>query len=95
MLLFALTNADTPDVPPRTEAQTFAADLRRSSAFAEVVIIGDSATENELGRQVFEHRFEWLLPSWLAQREREFARTNQPERQFPAWLATRAATDLE
>ena len=95
VMLFALANAGAPDVPPRTEAETFAAELRSSSAFAEVVVIGDPATENELGRQVFEHRFEWLLPSWLGQREREFAGTNEPDQQFTAWLATRAAADLE
>jgi predicted exporter len=95
VMLFALGNASGSDVPPRQEAQAFAAELRRSGGFAEVVVIGDPASENDLGRQVFEHRFEWLLPSWLGQREREFEATRQSDEKFPAWLAARAAADLE
>src|SRR5688572_9644874 len=95
VMLFALRDPTTVGTPPVALAQVFANELSRSPAFAEVVIVGDPAAENNLGRQVFEHRFEWLLPSWLGQREREFAETGRPKEEFSAWLATRTAQELE
>ncbi|MEO5957574.1 MAG: hypothetical protein ABIZ49_06990, partial [Opitutaceae bacterium] len=95
VMLFALRDSQSPATPPNVAAQAFAQELIRSPVFAEAAVIGDSATQNSLGRQVMESRWELLLPSWLGQREREFARTGQSVENFPAWLAERAAADLE
>jgi predicted exporter len=95
VMLFALHDPQKTETPPLDAAQRFAAELRRSPAFAEAVVVGDASGERELGQQVFEHRFEWLLPSWLGEREREFARTGQPAGTFSAWLARRSAAELE
>jgi predicted exporter len=95
VMLFALRDARAANVPPTNAAQGFAAELRRSPAFAEAVLLGDPAAENDLARQVFEHRFEWLLPSWLGDRQQEFAKTGEPADRFSMWLATRVAAELE
>ncbi len=94
VVLFALHDAAAPARPPLA-AQALAAGLRNSPAFEQVAVVGDSTAENELGRQIFEHRFEWLLPSWLGAREREFAGPGGAREKFPAWLADRVAADLE
>ena len=95
VMLFALRDPRSANTPPTAAAGIFAARLAASPGFAEAVVMGDSATENALGRAVFEHRFEWLLPTWLGEREREFGRTGQAGETYPAWLAERAAKDLE
>jgi predicted exporter len=95
VVLFALRDSQAPAIPPTAAAQAFAAELRRSPKFAEAVVIGDGGAQDTLGRRVMEARWEMLLPSWLGAREREFARTGQPADKFSAWLAERAAADLE
>ena len=95
VMLFALGEPGAPERPPLAAAQAFAAGLKNSPAFEQVIVLGDPAAQNELGRQIFEHRFEWLLPAWLAAREREFARTGGAREKFSAWLAGRVAADLE
>ena len=95
VMLFALRDPRALDAPPLPAAQAFAAALRGSPAFAEAVVIGDPAADNALGREIFEHRFEWLLPSWLGQREREFAQTGEAKEKFSAWLAAKTAAELE
>jgi predicted exporter len=95
VMLFALHDPSNSNTVQLNGAQAFAARLRQSPAFAEVVVLGDAEAEDALGRQVFEHRFEWLLPSWLGEREREFAGTGEPDEKFSGWLALRAATELE
>lgn len=95
VMLFALRDPRNPSTSPVAAAEAFVRGLRRSKSFAEVVRIGDEAEGDALGRQVFEHRFEWLLPTWLGEREREFVRTSHPTTEFPAWLAERTAGDLE
>ncbi|MGH7944534.1 MAG: MMPL family transporter [Opitutaceae bacterium] len=95
VMLFALRDPRSAERPPLAAAQVFAAELRRSPAFVEAIVTGDAAAENDLGREIFEHRYEWLLPSWLGQREREFAQSGQPAEQFSAWLAARSAAELE
>ncbi len=95
VMLFALQDPSAPGVPPRAAAEAFAAALTRSPSFAEVVVMGDTAAGDALGRAVLEHRFEWLLPGWLGQREREFAATGATPDAFSRWLAERAASDLE
>ena len=95
VMLFALRDSSAANVPPVHAAQHFVAELKRSPVFAEAVLLGDPTGENELAKQVFEHRFEWLLPSWLGAREQEFAKTGQPADRFSTWLATKVATELE
>jgi len=95
VMLFALQDAHSPATPPKAAAEMFVAELARSPEFAEAVLIGDTTAQNKFGREIFERRFELLLPGWLGERQREFARTGRPSREFAAWLAERAATDLE
>ena len=95
VMLFVVEDPATPGVPPRAAAQRLAEELRRQPLFAEAVVMGDEAAQNELGRQIYEHRFELLLPAWLGRQHRAFAATGQPEAKFSNWLAERAATDLE
>ncbi len=95
VMLFALGEPRAPERPPLAAAEAFAAGLKNSAAFEQVIVMGDPAVQNELGRQIFEHRFEWLLPAWLAAREREFAATGGAREKFSAWLAARVAADLE
>lgn len=96
VMLFALHDRTSPDSPPRAAAEAFARYLAASPAFAEVVVMGNSGAEDALGRAVFTNRFEWLLPTWLGQRYREFEQTSATESAgFSRWLADRAAADLE
>ncbi len=95
VVLLALADPRAPGSPPTAAAQAFAAALRASPAFSEAVVMGDPAANTELGKAIFEHRFEWLLPTWLAAREREFAATGGKADEFPRWLAARAAGELE
>lgn len=95
VMLFALRDPANPAVPPRAAAQAFAAALTRSPAMAEVVVMGETASGDTLAREIFEHRFAWLLPAWLGEREREYAATGGAKEAFPGWLAERAATHLE
>lgn len=94
VMLFALRGAESGE-PPRQAAEVFARALVRSGEFAEAQVMGDTSANDVLGRAVFEQRMTWLLPSWLGEREREFAATGQPTEKFSAWLAERAAGDLE
>jgi predicted exporter len=95
VMLFALRDPRAPNVPPIEAARRFGGELRKSPAFAEAVVMGDASAENALGREVFERRFEWLLPTWLGQRQREFDATGESKENFSRWLASRAAADLE
>ena len=95
VMLFALRDPTTPGAAPHAAAAAFAATLADSPHFAKALVIGDSTDQQKLGREIFERRFELLLPGWLGERQREFAATGQPPAQFSAWLAERAANDLE
>ncbi|HZL44786.1 MAG TPA: hypothetical protein VFC28_01045 [Opitutaceae bacterium] len=68
--------------------------LRRSPAFAEVMLMGDPAARDALGRHVFQERFDLLLPGWLAARAREYRAAGESV-PWSRWLAERAASDLE
>lgn len=86
--LFAL-DAASPEA-----AEAFVDTLQNSPAFAEVVAMNDSAVRDEFGRHIFEHRFELLLPGWLAQRRATYEST-APELSWPQWLAAQTASELE
>lgn len=95
VMLFALQDTAAPDTPPAAAAQSFAAALTRSPAFAEAVVLGGSDEQTAMGKEIFAHRFQLLLPTWLGDAEREFAATGQPRAQFSSWLAERSAAHLE
>ena len=95
VMLFALRDAAAPGTPPMAAARLLSAELARSPAFAEATVLGDTAAQTEMGRRIFEQRFRLLLPAWLGERRREFARTGLPGEKFSPWLAERAAADLE
>ncbi|MEO7414000.1 MAG: MMPL family transporter [Opitutaceae bacterium] len=94
VMLFALRDPQNPALAKEVAAR-FAAKLLSSPGFAEAVVIGDSAAQDKLGRTVFERRFELLLPGWLAAKHREFKATGGSDDRFSAWLAEKAAADLE
>ncbi len=91
-VFFAL---ETGDAPRRADAaHAFSESLRQSPAFTEVIAMDDSTARNELGRHLFEHRLDLLLPDWLA-RQRADYETLKPAEPWPAWLAGRTAESLE
>lgn len=94
VMLFALRDPQARAEITLAGAQ-FAQALAASPEFAEATLIGDPAERDKLGREIFERRFELLLPGWLAERQAEFARSGRPPGEFSAWLAEKAAADLE
>jgi predicted exporter len=92
-MLFVL--AGSPGKPVRTAAALeFAAALRQSPKFAEVVALNDSAPRDAVGRELFARRFPLLFPLWLDQEQRRFEQTRAPEAEFTGWLARDAAQSL-
>lgn len=94
VMLFALRDTGS-EKPPLGAAGAFVASLLRSGEFADAQLLGDTSANDALGRAIFEQRMAWLLPSWLGEREREFAASGQSAAKFSSWLADRAAGDLE
>lgn len=99
--LFALqVPARTPESPEETAqrraraAGTFMDTLRESPAFAEVMLMGDTAARDALGQYVFRQRFDLLLPGQLAARAREYRDAGE-RAPWSQWLAERTAADLE
>ncbi len=74
--------------------RAFIDSLRQSPAFAEVVAMDDASARNELGKHIFERRFDLLLPAWLARRRAEYDAA-KPAAPWPEWLAERTAAQLE
>lgn len=95
VMLFALEDPRTPEVPPVAAAELLTTELRRSPLFAEAVVVGDDSAQTAMGRKIFDHRFELLLPTWLGQHARRFAQTGQPAGNYSAWLAEQSAGELE
>jgi len=95
VMLFVVDDPSAPGVPPTAAAQLLASELMRSPLFAEAVLLGDDSAQNVLGKKIFDHRFELLLPTWLGQHERTFALTGQPPEKYSAWLAEQSAAELE
>ncbi len=95
VMLFALSRtADTEASLPEA-AQAFREALAQSGRFESVLVLGDGADQEAFGREVFERRYELILPGWLGARQREFERTGRPAAAFSPWLAERVAADLE
>lgn len=95
VMLFAFQDPHAPGTPPMAAAAMFARELARAPEFAAVEIVGDGGATAAAARRIFAHRFELLLPTWLAEQERAFAATGEPAERFSAWLAARRAGELE
>lgn len=75
-------------------ALAFTTALARSPAIAETVRMDDTAARDALGRYVFEHRFDLLLPGWLEQRRRRYERAHA-QTTWTDWLARDSVSALE
>jgi predicted exporter len=75
-------------------ASVFSNELASSPAIAESMPLSDSKPREALGETLFRGRFDFLLPSWLAERRDAYDRAN-PSVPWAAWLAERTAADLE
>jgi len=95
VMMFAVSDPAHPHRSPLEAARQLAAALRADPAFASVAVMGDAADQEKIGRLLYRLSPELLLPSWLGQQERDFARTGLPAAQFSAWTAERAAAALE
>ena len=92
-MLFELT--ENGGKPASAEAATgFAARLGRDPAFAQVQVMGDPATQDALGGELFAQRFTLLFPLWLEERAAAYAATGGPAAGFSAWLARDTAAAL-
>ena len=95
VMLFAVDDPASPGMPPIAAAKLLAAELVKHPVYAEAVVMGDDSAQNSLGRQIFDHRFELLLPSWLGKHERAYATTGKLPAEYSAWLAENTAKELE
>mgnify|MGYP001197134151 CR=1 FL=1 len=93
VLLLALSSGS--EAPPAEAVSAFADSLRRSPTIAEVEVLGASETRNALGTFVFERRFDFLLPRWLAEKHAQFSSTGRPASEFSTWLAGDTAEQLD
>ena len=75
-------------------AGVFIRTLRDSPAFAEVVLLRDTAARDALGRQIFQQRFDLLLPGWLESNWQEYAVGDRHE-PWADWLAEQVAVKLQ
>ena len=83
-----------PGEPVSAEAaERFGAVLAADPAIAEILRVDRNDAQEELGRYLFEHRLEYLLPNYLDQRLRAFDAA--PSAEFSQWLATRVVDELE
>lgn len=81
--------------PPDEAVQAFIETLHSSDAFVEAGRLNDPAERTKLGRFLFDHRFEYLLPGWLETRRQEFAASGLSPDSWPGWLADTVARRLE
>ncbi len=85
-MFFELTAANGQPAPAAAAAR-FAVELGREPAFGSVVVMGDTAARDLLGRELFEQRFTLLFPLWLHERTAAYAATGGAPAGFSAWLA--------
>lgn len=85
-MLFELTGPGGQPAPVAA-AGRFAAELEREPAFAHVLVMGDSAAQDALGRELFAQRFALLFPLWLQERAEAYAATRGSAAGFSDWLA--------
>jgi predicted exporter len=92
-MLFELTGANGKPAPAGA-ATRFAVELGREPAFDQVVVMGDTAARDALGRELFEQRFTLLFPLWLRERATAYAATGGAPAGFSDWLAHNTAAAL-
>ena len=92
-MFFEVTGAGGAPAPAAAAAR-FAAALAREPAFDQVVVMGDTAARDALGRELFNQRFALLFPFWLRDRAAAYAATGGAAADFSAWLARDAAAAL-
>lgn len=85
-MFFVLTGADGKFADAGATGR-FAIELARDPAFDQVMPLGDPASRDALGRELFEQRFTLLFPRWLRERETAFAATGGAPETFSNWLA--------
>ncbi|HTJ77801.1 MAG TPA: MMPL family transporter [Rariglobus sp.] len=95
VILFALTIPDATSASSDDVTTLFADTLRKSSLFAEVSPLRDTAAHDALGRFIYEKRLDLLLPTWLATQKTAFAATGHPPSEYGAWLAEKTAASLD
>jgi predicted exporter len=101
VLLLALRVTAEPGEAPAARAARadraavqLAQALAGFPAIAQAIPLSDSKPREALAAAIFAQRFDFLLPGWLAQRERAFEATGS-RGTWSAWLAERTAADLE
>jgi predicted exporter len=92
-MLFELTGAGGRPAPAGSAA-AFVAALDREPAFDQVVVMGDPAMREALGRELFAQRFTLLFPLWLRERTVAYAGTGDEPAGFSDWLARDTAAVL-
>ncbi|HEU5078273.1 MAG TPA: MMPL family transporter [Opitutaceae bacterium] len=92
-MLFVLRAAGAPAGSGVTN--TFADSLRGSGLFDDVVVLSDTKNRDELGRFIYEKRFELLLPRYLAAKKKAYEQAKPKDMVFSRWLAESATDDLE
>ena len=95
VMMFAVSDPAAPKTAPLAAARELAAALRGDPVFASVTVMGDAADQEKIGRLLYRLSPDLLLPSWLGQQRRDFARTGLPAAKFSAWTAERSAAALE
>lgn len=91
--LFAI-HLDAGEAIRHEAAETFTKSLRRSGAFDQVQSQDAGDATEEMGRELFERRFDLLFPGWLHERRSRFESSGS-RLDWPVWLAETAATELE
>jgi len=77
VMMFTVSDPAHPKTPPLAAARELAAALRADPAFASVTVMGDSADQEKIGRLLYRLSPELLLPTWLGQQARDFARLDR------------------
>lgn len=92
-MLFVLTQADGRPAPAEAAA-ALAAELKKDPVFAQALAMGDSASRDAVGHELYERRLALLFPLWLEDRRQAFDRAPHGTASFSEWLATDTATRL-
>jgi len=92
-MFFELTLAGGAPAPAEA-ATEFATALLKEPAFVQAFPMGDTASRDALGAELYAQRFALLLPFWLAENEAAFAATGRAPTEFAPWLAERTAKKL-
>jgi predicted exporter len=75
-------------------AAAFAAALASEPSIAQAMPLSDAGPRDALASMIFARRLDLLLPGWIDARRAQFDRSGAQE-SWSAWLAEKAAADLE